>query len=155
MKFIAHRGNLRGKNAGKENQPDYIDKAIEGGFDVEIDVWRLDEKWYLGHDEPTYEIELGWLFDRSDDLWCHGKNLEALYDMIHYPKLNCFWHQEDDYTLTSHGFIWTYPNKQIIPYNYKQIMLLFEWEDIDIKIPHGGICSDEIILYRNKFQVQI
>ena len=28
-------------------------------------------------------------------------------------KMNChyFWHQEDDYTITSKGIIWAYPGK--------------------------------------------
>ncbi|MEY4342356.1 MAG: Synechococcus phage, partial [Pseudomonadota bacterium] len=26
---------------------------------------------------------------------------------------NSFWHQEDDFTITSSGYIWTYPNKSI------------------------------------------
>ena len=27
-------------------------------------------------------------------------------------SLNYFWHQTDDFTLTSHGYIWTYPGKK-------------------------------------------
>jgi hypothetical protein len=152
MKFIAHRGNINGKEPERENSPDFIDEAIKLGFDVEIDVWRIDVKWFLGHDSPEYEIDLNWLFDRSDNLWCHAKNLNALHDMIHYPKLNCFWHEEDRYTLTSHGFIWTYPDQPIKEFSYKQIILLFDWKKDDVKIPHGGICSDEIMLYRDKYK---
>lgn len=152
MKFISHRGNLNGREPATENAIDQIDIVIFEGFDVEIDVWRIENNWFLGHDEPQYECDLSWLLDRSENLWCHAKNLEALHDMIHYPKLNCFWHQEDDYTLTSHGFIWTYPNQPIKEFSYKQIILLFDWNDDDIKIPHGGICSDDISSYRKKYE---
>ena len=39
--WIAHRGNTRGPNPEKENQPEYILQAINEGFDVEIDVWMF------------------------------------------------------------------------------------------------------------------
>ena len=40
------------------------------------------------------------------------QNTEALYEM---SKMNChyFWHQEDDYTITSKGIIWAYPGKKL------------------------------------------
>jgi hypothetical protein len=42
-------------------------------------------------------------------LWIHCKNLAALQMM---PRTcNFFWHQQDDFTLTSHGYIWTFPEK--------------------------------------------
>ena len=152
MKFIAHRGNLKGRIPERENSPDYIDEAIAAGFDVEIDVWKINGKYFLGHDEDQYKIDLMWLIDRSENLWCHAKNLDALHDIIHYSKLNGFWHQEDDYTLTTHNFIWTYPRCVIRQYSYRQIILLFDWTYDEIEIPHGGICSDEIILYKNKYE---
>ena len=62
MILISHRGNLNGKS-DRENSPDYIDEALDQDFDVEVDVWYVSGKWYLGHDEPTYEIELDYLKD--------------------------------------------------------------------------------------------
>jgi len=157
MKFISHRGNLTSKKPERENQPQYIEEAINEGFDVEIDVWfeptNTSCKYFLGHDKPQYEVNVEWLLKHSEFLWCHTKNLEALLELT-YLELNSFWHQEDDYTLTTHGFIWTYPNKKIIQYSYQQIILLFDWTNDDVDIPHGGICSDEIMLYRNKYQNQ-
>ena len=152
MKYISHRGNLVGRIIERENAPDYIDEAISAGFDVEVDVWRIEDQYFLGHDKAQYEIDLMWLFERSKNLWCHAKNLNALHDLIHYPKLNVFWHQEDDYTMTTHNFIWTYPGCKIKQFSYRQIILLFDWTYDDIEIPHGGICSDEIILYKNKYE---
>ena len=37
--YIAHRGNVNGKNESRENSPDYIMEAISLGFYVEIDVY--------------------------------------------------------------------------------------------------------------------
>jgi hypothetical protein len=38
MYLISHRGNINGIQKSKENDPNYINKAIESGFDVEVDV---------------------------------------------------------------------------------------------------------------------
>ena len=38
MKIIAHRANLNGPNINDENQISSINKCIDLGFDVEIDV---------------------------------------------------------------------------------------------------------------------
>ena len=75
MILISHRGNLLGPVPEEENTPNYIDKAISEGFDVEIDVWFKDKTWYLGHDYPTYKIEINWLLEREPKLWIHCKNL--------------------------------------------------------------------------------
>ena len=106
MFLISHRGNINGKNVQKENSPDYILKALSFGYDVEIDVWYVNNKFFLGHDTPQYEISIEFL--KNDKLWCHAKNLASLEKML-YNNITCFWHQTDDYTLTSKGYIWTYP----------------------------------------------
>jgi len=64
MIYIAHRGNTNGKFESYENEPNYIDMAIKKGFDVEIDIWCIDNLIYLGHDKPQYGIDFGWLRDR-------------------------------------------------------------------------------------------
>ena len=57
MLFISHRGNLNGINKDLENKPSYILKALDEKFDVEVDIWFKKNKFYLGHDNPKYEIE--------------------------------------------------------------------------------------------------
>jgi hypothetical protein len=112
MKLISHRGNIHGPQI-QENSPCYIDTAIGLGFDVEIDV-RYDEHlnyWYLGHDFAQYKIEWQWLDVRKNKLWIHCKNLEALRACCNHPDFNFFWHQNDDFTLTSQNYIWTYPGQ--------------------------------------------
>ena len=44
--LISHRGNVTGPNSDRENHPDYIDRAIEKGFDVEVDIRQNEE---VGH----------------------------------------------------------------------------------------------------------
>tara|TARA_R110002020_G_scaffold174030_3_gene365035 strand:+ start:425 stop:871 length:447 start_codon:yes stop_codon:yes gene_type:complete len=142
MIYISHRGNLYGKIEESENNPIYIDKALEEGFDVEIDVWYKDDKLYLGHDSPIYEIKLKYL--KNKKLWCHAKNVEALNLMLD-NDIHCFWHQEDDVTLTSTGIIWTYPGKQLTS---KSICVLPE-KNNEIPKKCLGICSDYIVYYKN------
>tara|TARA_R110000751_G_scaffold299060_1_gene409515 strand:- start:661 stop:1098 length:438 start_codon:yes stop_codon:yes gene_type:complete len=143
MKLIAHRGNINGKIPNKENHPDYIKLALSNGYDVEIDVW-YDNGYWLGHDEPIYNIDKDFLL--NDKFWCHAKNGNALYNMLQ-DGIHCFWHQEDDYTLTSCGKIWTYPNKQLY---YNSICVLPELGiNGDIKQCYG-ICSDDIQKYKLK-----
>ena len=144
MLLISHRGNINGKSE-QENHPSHIDYALKQGFDVEIDVWKVNKtEWYLGHDKPQYKIDLEFL--KNDKLWCHAKNIDALNDMLEYKDIHCFWHQEDDVTLTSKGYMWTYPNKQLTD---KSIAVCPEVWKIKIEQPKlaTGICSDYIERY--------
>jgi len=56
--------------------------------------------------------------------------------MLLNKNIHCFFHQEDDVTLTSKGYIWTYPNKQLTD---KSIAVLPKEKPI---IEVAGICSD-------------
>lgn len=143
MILISHRGNLLGPIPEEENTPIYIDKAISEGFDVEIDVWFKDKTWYLGHDFPNYKIEISWLLEREPKLWIHCKNLESLIEVKNYC-LHYFWHENDEFTLTSKNYIWAYPRKSPIK---KSIVLLPEIFQNDIT-GCKGVCSDYVNNYK-------
>ena len=114
MILISHRGNLNGKFESYENEPMFIDKAISEGYDVEVDVWYIDGVLFLGHDKPQYGVDFRWFIDRLSKLWVHCKNIESiLYFQECGYEINYFWHQEDDITLTSKNFIWTFPGKKL------------------------------------------
>lgn len=143
--LISHRGNVNGKNESSENAPDYIDRAIKIGFDVEVDIWFTEAALCLGHDKPQYVIDMQWLRARKEKLWLHCKNIEAItfFNSVLIGKYNYFWHQEDDVTLTSHGYIWAYPGKQPIK-NSIAVMPELNNDDTSKCL---GICSDYIINY--------
>jgi len=141
MKLIAHRGNLFGPNTEFENQPQYIKKAIQTGYDCEIDVRYIDGQYYLGHDLPQYSIELSFLIENKEKLWIHCKNFEAFDQLIQMKELNIFWHQNDEYTLTSHQYIWAYPKMKI---SNRCIILMPEWNNFIFDKEGYGICSDYI-----------
>lgn len=142
MKLISHRGNINGPILKKENSPDYIKAALSAGFDVEIDV-SFNNGWYLGHDKTDYRIDMDFL--SQSGLWIHCKNIAALAILNSYKDLNYFWHQEDDYTLTSKGYIWTYPGKKAIA-NSKAIIVKPEINKQNIT-KFSGVCSDYIANY--------
>ena len=137
MIYISHRGNINGKNVRYENSPDYIQKAIDKGFHVEVDVWSFeDDGYWLGHDEPQYHVEENYLEDSK--LWCHAKNIYALNQMIENGKIHCFFHHEDDVTLTSQGYLWTYPGRDLT----KNSIVVLPNKKPDVEV--AGICSDFI-----------
>ncbi len=148
MNIISHRGNLEGPLPEKENHPDYIKSALSAGFDVEVDVWFENNKWFLGHDGPQYEIHRGFFgpqyeihrgFFGHDNLWLHSKNIEAFVRLTEL-NVNTFFHDTDECTLTTKNWIWTYPGKLIV--NQSQIAVMPErFPDWDIS-QAGGICTD-------------
>ena len=140
---ISHRGNLMGRIPNNENHPNYIDEAINAGFDVEVDMWWVDGRVYLGHDEPTYEVDNEWLVDRVDKLWIHCKNVELL-NWIRSTILHYFWHEEDTVTLTSKQYMWAYPGKQPIIGSIA-VMPEIHNENISKCI---GVCADYINNYK-------
>ena len=44
-RLISHRGNVDGKYPQYENLPEYVDKALNLGYDVEVDLW-IDNDGY-------------------------------------------------------------------------------------------------------------
>jgi hypothetical protein len=143
MKLISHRGNINGKIIEAENRPDYIDDTIRLGYDVEIDLWVVDGKIYLGHDSFQYEINDKWLDERIDKLWIHCKNVESL-NWIKNTSLHYFWHENDTLTLTSKNYIWVYPGKQPIVGSIAVMPEIFN-DDVSKCL---GICSDFIQNYK-------
>jgi hypothetical protein len=148
MILISHRGNICGPNPKRENSPSYVLEAIGAGYNVEVDVWLINDEFYLGHDKPIHGIDLDFLVKNFNSLWCHAKDIDALSTMIH-QGIHCFWHQTDDVTLTSKGYLWTYPGKQL---TRNSIAVLPEYappgrQDI-IRSGCYGVCSDLVEHYR-------
>ena len=140
MILISHRGNINGRIEEAENRPDYVEDTLRLGYDVEVDVWFLDNKFYLGHDEALYAIDKTFL--NNPRLWVHCKNIDAVL-ALQYSKVHYFWHENDTITLTSQGFIWAYPGKQPIKNSIAVMPELYN-DDLTSCI---GICSDYINKY--------
>ena len=150
MILISHRGNIDKKNISRENNPDYIDEAIKKGFQVEIDIWFIKNEFFLGHDYGQYKIDFEWIYKRKSKLWVHCKNILAVEELgdvsknPSYSELNFFFHDRDDLTLTSKGFLWVYPGKQPVNNSIAVLPELYN-DDLSSCI---GICSDLINNYK-------
>lgn len=151
MKFISHRGNISMQNPARENCPNYIQEAIDSGFDVEIDIWVTNQEVFLGHDCPTYRVGREFILEKMDHAWYHAKNFDALtyLQSLHsaHPSIKFFWHQKDDFTITSNLKIWTYPGKVL---GTNSICVMPELTNITISHIKDcyGICSDNIEYYK-------
>lgn len=141
MKLISHRGNINGKSLD-ENNPELIVKTLSN-FDVEIDLW-VDKGIFLGHDFPEYKIDLDFL--KQKKLWIHCKNIKAL-KLCRENKIinNYFYHQNDDTVLTSNGYFWTYPGKELTEYSIAVLPEYITYSNVEIAY---GICSDYIKNYK-------
>ena len=148
MKIIAHRANINGPSK-EENCPKQIDKSISMGYDAEFDIIydHLSSVFWLGHDEPQYKVSWKWVANRHDRLWIHCKDIITLHEFTKYEHAGYqyFWHQQDDFTLTSNKYIWTFPGK---PYTPRSIMVMPEWNTKisnlnDLRVTDCyGICTD-------------
>ena len=140
--LISHRGNLTGKQPELENTPNYINAALAAGFKCEVDVFCHDNKLYLGHDLAQTETSVSYL--QQVGIIAHAKNLDALAAMLQ-ANIHCFYHHNDNYTLTSRNWIWAFPGKPgtfvhpciaVLPENYATDVTNFD-----------GVCSDFIEQY--------
>ena len=95
---ISHRGNINGPDQIKENTISYINKALKN-YIVEVDVWYLNNEFYLGHDEPKTKIDKLFLF--SDKIVTHCKNYEALVQLKKFSMVNAFFQLEDNVSITT------------------------------------------------------
>jgi hypothetical protein len=142
MLKIAHRGNINGPIKNLENHPVYLMNAISLGYDVEVDLWLMGKNLWFGHDEPQYLVNKSVLLGIQKNAWFHCKNVQALEYMVKLSgDFKYFWHQEDDYTLTSNGMIWTYPGKTITD---KSILVLKDKEALPDSCTVFGVCSDYV-----------
>jgi len=115
--LIAHRGNVFGPIPHLENTPSYIQLALDQGYHVEIDVWMMDSKLYLGHDGPQGNA-VSFEYLQNPKFWCHAKSHETLVSILdwnktHSPPIHVFSHDVDECILTSRQYIWSYPGKPI------------------------------------------
>lgn len=148
MILIAHRGNIYGSVPEYENNPIYLQHAIQFGFDVEVDVREKDGTLYFGHDEPQYKVDLDWFEKFYKKLWLHCKDISVFQKFReldpHGEYLNYFWHENDTLAVTSQGDIWAFPGKQPIK---NSIAVMPELNNEDV-VGCMGVCSDFIRKYK-------
>ncbi len=159
MKFIAHRGNISGPNLEKENEPSYIDDAISLGYYVEIDLRVIEGKYFLGHDEPQYEVTADWLARRREMLYVHIKDMDSIEHMLEGSgspiDLHMFFHDSDECTITSEGDVWVHPSSKQIKGGIA-VMPEVAGAKMNSLMMCDGICTDHVLQYQedyNKIEV--
>ena len=158
MKLISHRGNMIGPNLSRENSPSYIDTAISAGYDVEVDINYLDNKFFLGHDTPDYEISEIWMEKRKHKIWFHCKNLDAASRLCELQKnyetpYMFFCHTSDNFVLTSTNHIWVHNLE--LNLNDKCIIPLLSDTDLIFTTTKKiyAICTDYINLSKSIYLI--
>lgn len=138
-----------------ENSQIYVDGALKDGYDVEVDIWAVNGKFIMHHDDPEAgqftwylkEPSLNWL--KQDGLWIHAKNQEA-FDILSKECNRVFQlddDSEDDFTRTTDNILWLGPKnsaavKGCILVNPEASI----WTVGDFNVANG-ICSDYISKY--------
>ena len=151
MILIAHRGNIFGPNPELENNPQYIEKAIDSGYSVEVDIrGSFMDGLFLGHDKAQYEVSPEWVFDRTEHLWIHTKDIQSFYTFTQQTTAcNAFWHQTDYHVLTTAGFIWAHPGSILTPRSICVMPEISQTAYTAEDLQHcAGICSDYVSKYK-------
>jgi glycerophosphoryl diester phosphodiesterase len=142
--FIAHRGNVDGKDPSNENKLEYIRHALNLGHFVEIDINYRDGKLYLGHDDIQEECPR-WIIN-DPGVYTHAKDVDALKMVLStIPDANVFWHESDTVTFTKFGHLWCHPGHYV---DSKRAIWLDLPELSDTPLPPlgeiYGVCGDDI-----------
>ena len=118
-RFICHRGNLTQKFVPDENKPELLERRIREGYDVELDIWYHNDGYWLGHDEPQYEVSFEWLMKDAAAKYIHCKNGATFEHLLNRCGneayiANLFYHTNEDYALTSRGHVLVLPGKPLL-----------------------------------------
>ena len=145
MRLIAHRGNINGRNKKRENEIVYILEALNLGYDAEIDIRysRSKNDYFLGHDIMQEKCPKELLFNNKT--WVHAKDIITFKNLLDQKVSNTFFHNNDDVVLTSSGFLWTYPGKELTEIS---IQVMPEYVNERFSSLCYGICSDVISNYQ-------
>lgn len=153
IKIISHRGNVFGPDLSRENTVRSVIECIDKyNLDVEIDV-RVDDNnnIILGHDEPGTSrhtlTEFNEMFLKYESrLWVHCKNIQSLIFFVKQTKYNSFGHDNDEFVLTSKGYIFTRPG--ILNTDTITVMPELVFKEIPNNLTSQGILTDYPLDYR-------
>jgi hypothetical protein len=134
---------------------------LDKGFDVEVDIWIIDNQICLSHDDPTYMdnrniVDLKDIYELSDNLWVHCKNREAL-EFFSNKSFHYFWHERDCYTLTSRGIgmvlVGQYPYPKSVIVLPESISLYYPPYGYEYIKNSYGICTDYPLKYQKELGI--
>lgn len=123
FKIVAHRGLLNGPSKDLENNPEIILEIIKNHprLLIEIDLNIMEDGIYLGHDYPNYKIDIDFIIKNKDRFILHVKRFDSESDFVNkslskiYKISHCFSHEDDNFTITNRGWIWSHPKMGFVP----------------------------------------
>lgn len=144
MLYISYQGIYDGKNYEYANTPNQIGDAFNNGFACMVDVWRVNNRIYLGSYEPTTEVTEKYI--QGNRFWLNARNTDMrewlpTQSARLYPHY--FWSDDPDEPATvSSGQLWT-PGTVAI--NQSSIVVLPEIQDrgmlSTVHLRCYGVCS--------------
>jgi hypothetical protein len=154
MIYISYRGIYDGNNFEDANTPNQIAKAMGMGFNCMIDVWRVDDKLYLGNEQPITEITEKYL--QNIKFWINARNIDMQLWLSTQPsKLYPNWFYfitptpPPPYVEASNGKLMT---PGTVPVNNNSVIFLPEIEDIGllstVNLKCFGILSNYLTFIR-------
>lgn len=156
MILISHRGNINGRNPRLENSQSYIQKALDAGYKVELDIFHLDKKYWYGHDNCNCHGEVDWdfVYKNKNNIYIHCKDAETLV-AVSGANYNFFSHERDDFVVTSRGEVIAHSSKgesaSYFPDDIRGLILMLP-EKYGLSKESvkncAGICSDIIEFYK-------
>lgn len=154
MLYISYQGIYDGQNYEDANTPKQINKALGKGFSCLIDVWRVDDKLYVGTNGPTIEVPAKYI--QGPRFWINAVNTDmqewiATQPSNLYPN---YFHFDAStppppYATASNGKLIT---PGTVPINTSSVMFLPEINDRSlysmVKVKSYGICSGYLTLIK-------
>ena len=154
MFYISYQGIYDGSNYEDANTPSQISKAQQKGFSCLIDVWRINNKLYVGNNQPTIEVTEKYI--QGNRFWINAVNTDmqtwiATQSSTLYPN---YFHFDAStppppYATASNGKLIT---PGTVPINTSSVMFLPEINDRSlytmVKVKSFGICSGFLTLIK-------
>jgi len=153
MIFISYRGIYDGNNFQDSNTPNQIAKAFGVGFSCMVDVWRENDKLYLGNDQPITEVTEKYLQGNRWYLNARNTNVQSwlatqsakLYpNWFYFPTM-----PPPPYVTASNGKLIT---PGTVPVNNNSVIFLPEIDDTGlfstVKLKCFGIISNYLTFVR-------
>jgi len=157
MIYISYQGIYDGTNYEYANTPDQIGKAFGYGVSVMTDVWRVDDKLYLGTDQPLTEVTAKYLQgnrwyinarNTAMQTWLAEQNSKLYPNWFYFPSM-----PPPAYVTASNGKLIT---PGTVPINNNSIIFLPEIDDkgcfSTVKLRCFGICSTYLSFIRRMRQ---
>jgi hypothetical protein len=154
MLYISYQGIYDGQDYESANTPKQINKALGKGYSCLINVWRVDNKLYVGNGQPLVEVTEKYI--QGPRFWINAVNTDmqtwiATQSSTLYPNYFTFAASTPPppYATASNGKLIT---PGTVPINTSSVMFLPEINDRSlytmVKVKSYGICSGFLTLIK-------